>query len=75
MTTSTENKIRRTTLVPVMTMEEVPIISDAERADLIASLKEAEAEIAAGGGTIYDSETFRARFIAQYREAKNAKTA
>ena len=45
-------------MVPVMTMEEVPILSDAERDELIASLKEAEARIAAGEYTVHNPETF-----------------
>ena len=64
----------RTTMMPVTTMEEVPILSDAERAQMFASLKEAEAEIAAGKSIRYDSGTFKARFIANYHAAKNTKS-
>jgi hypothetical protein len=53
-----------TTFVPVVTMEEVPVLSDEEREELIASLKEAEADIAAGRATTFDRESFRARFMA-----------
>ena len=62
-------------MIPVTTMEEVPILSDAERADMLASLKHAEAEIARGKSVRYDSETFRARFVANYNAAKTAKPA
>ena len=39
---------RKTTLMPVTTMEEVPVYTKTERAEMLASLKEAEADIAAG---------------------------
>ena len=39
---------RKTTVMPVTTMEEVPVLSEEEKAELIASLKQAQAEIAAG---------------------------
>ena len=74
MSTTAERKMPRTTMMPVTTMEEVPILSEAERAQMLASLKEAEAEIAAGRSIRYDSETFKARFIANYHAAKNAKS-
>jgi hypothetical protein len=35
-------KNRRTTLVPVTTMEEIPVLSAREKAELLASLKQAE---------------------------------
>jgi len=37
-----------TMVVPVITMEEVPVLSERERADFVASLKQAEADVAAG---------------------------
>jgi hypothetical protein len=37
-----------TEVIPVTTMVEVPVLSDAERAELVASLQEAEAEIREG---------------------------
>ena len=64
---------RRTTMIPVTTMEEVPILSEAERAEMIASLKAAEARIAAGQFVVYDPQTFRDRFIASYWAARNAQ--
>lgn len=39
---------RKTTFLPVTTMEEVPVLSDAEKTELIESLKQAQAEIVAG---------------------------
>lgn len=52
-----------TTFVPVMVMEEVPVLTDEEREELLASLAEAEADIAAGRTTVYHRETFRAWFL------------
>jgi hypothetical protein len=39
---------RKTTFMPVTTMEEVPVLSDEEKAELLESLKQAQSEIAAG---------------------------
>ena len=74
MSTTAERKMRRTTMMPVTTMEEVPVLTDAERAEMLASLKKAEAQIAAGQSVRYDPGTFRARLIANYRAAKSAKS-
>lgn len=46
--TTTGKSARATTLMPVVTMEEVPVLSDEERAELLQSLKDAQADIAAG---------------------------
>jgi hypothetical protein len=71
MARNTESKDkRRTTMVPVTTMEEIPVLTDGERAELLASLKEAEAQIAAGNYSEYDPKEFRARFMRAYRGAK-----
>jgi hypothetical protein len=67
----TENsRKRRTTVVPVTTLEEVPVLEDDERAELLASLKEAEADIKAGKGIDYDPKTFRERLLRIYRANK-----
>ena len=55
---------RETIIVPVVTLEEVPVPSDGERDDLVASLKRAEADVAAGKAKPFDRETFRKRFLA-----------
>jgi hypothetical protein len=55
---------RETMAVPVITMEEVPVLSEQERADLIASLKRAEADVAAGRAKPFDREEFKKRFLA-----------
>jgi hypothetical protein len=55
----TRDKRRRTTSVPVTTMEEIPVLSDKGRAELVASLKDAEARIKRGEGIEYDPTTFK----------------
>ena len=59
-----------TTWVPVTTMEELPVLSDEERANLLADLKKAEAEVSAGQSTTYDSEAFKKRLLGIYRDNK-----
>jgi hypothetical protein len=72
MTTKTDTKHgrRRTTSIPVTTMEEIPVLSEKERADLQQSLKDAEARIKAGQGVDYDHKTFKARLVDIYRGSK-----
>ena len=50
-------------MVAVTTMEEAPILSEKERAEMIASLKAAEARIAAGQYVEHDPETFVERLM------------
>ena len=67
----TENaRKRRTTVVPVTTLEDVPLLDDDEREEMLASLKEAEADIKAGKGIDYDPKAFRARLLRIYRASK-----
>ena len=62
--TATRPKRRRTTMVPVTAMEEVPVLSaNKERAELTASLKDAEARVKAGKGVDYDPKTFKDRLV------------
>jgi len=68
--TATSDKRRRTTMVPVTTMEEIPVLSDKERAELTTSLKEAEVRVKAGKAIDYDPKTFKDRLIGIYRGAK-----
>jgi hypothetical protein len=70
--TATTDKRRRTTMVPVTTMEEIPVLSEQERAELLTSLKEAEARAAAGEATDYDPATFKDRLIGIYRGGKQS---
>ena len=66
-----KNRRRRTTSVPVTTMEEIPVLSDGERADLLQSLKDAGARAAAGEAVDYDAKTFKARLLKIYRGGKH----
>ncbi len=54
---------RETALVPVVTLEEV-VLHQEEREELLASLAEAEADIAAGRTTPFDRESFLKEFLA-----------
>jgi hypothetical protein len=67
---NTKDRRRRTTSVPVTTMEEIPVLSESEHADLLASLKEAEARVKAGQAIDYDPKTFKKRLLDIYRGAK-----
>jgi hypothetical protein len=64
------HKRRRTTKVPVTTMEEIPVLGDEERAELLASLKEAEAQIKTGKAIEYESKKFKERLVGIYRRVK-----
>jgi hypothetical protein len=64
MKRSTLDPKRKTMVVPVVTMEEVPVLSERERADLVASLKQAEADVAARKAKPFDRENFKKRFLA-----------
>ena len=49
-------------LVPVTTMEEIPVLTPAEREALRMSLDSAAADIEAGKGAPYDREELRKHF-------------
>ena len=68
--TTIKSKRRRTTMVPVTTMEEIPVLTGKERAELVASLKDAQARIKAGKGVDYDPKTFKDRLLRIYRSGK-----
>jgi hypothetical protein len=68
--TAAKDASRRTTSVPVTTMEDIPVLSDKERADLLASLKDADARAKAGKAVDYDPKTFKKRLLDIYRGAK-----
>jgi hypothetical protein len=63
MANAVNRKARRTAMVAVTTIEEAPILSEKERAEMIASLKAAEARIAAGQYVEHDPETFVERLM------------
>jgi hypothetical protein len=68
--TAAKDKVRRTTTVPVTTMEEIPVLSEKERSELIRSLKAAEARVKAGKAVDYDPDTFKTRLVDIYRGSK-----
>ena len=68
--TTVANHPRGKTVVAVTTMEEIPALSDDEHAELAASLREAEREIAEGRGAPYDSEEMRRHFLAGFGRRK-----
>ncbi|MEX2034187.1 MAG: hypothetical protein WEA28_03225 [Xanthobacteraceae bacterium] len=67
---ATRPKRRRTTMVPVTTIEEIPVPTEKERAALLAKLKQAEARIKAGKGIDYDPKSFKNRLLGIYRGGK-----
>ena len=73
MATKSDQKSRRTALVPVTTMEEIPVLSAQERAEFIGSLEAAEARIEAGEFVDYDPEKFEDRLLDIDRNARRAK--
>jgi hypothetical protein len=65
--TSTKDKRRRTTMMPVTTMEEVPLLSPKEREQLLHALRQAEARIKAGKGIDHDPKSIKQRLVRIYR--------
>ena len=68
--TATKDRRRRTAMVPVTTMEELPVLSGKEQAELRRALEAAERRVKAGEGIDYDKKTFRKRLTDIYRGAK-----
>ncbi len=60
-------------MVPITTMEEIPLFSPNERAELIASLEEAEARMKTGQGLEYDPAALKNRLLNIHRKAKRTK--
>jgi hypothetical protein len=74
MADAVNRKARRTGMVAVTTMEEATILSEKERAEMIASLKAAEARIAAGQYVEHDPEKFVDRLMeVRAAEIRNRK--
>jgi hypothetical protein len=48
----------------MVSVEEVPVPTERERAAVLVSLKQAEADVAAGKAKPFDREEFRRRFLA-----------
>ena len=64
MTTPGSKPKPGTAISSMTAMEESRILGDEEREELIASLKDAEADITAGRATPFDKASFKARFMA-----------
>jgi hypothetical protein len=64
MKRTTVHEQRETMVVPVVSAEEVAVPTERERSDLIGSLKQAEAEVAAGKTKPFNRATFKERFLA-----------
>jgi hypothetical protein len=67
---ATKSKSRRTTMVPVTTMEEIPLLTENERAALMKALTDAEARIKTGNAIDYDPKEFKKRLLSVYRAGK-----
>jgi hypothetical protein len=61
-TQSRRSSSQPSVLVPVTTMEEISVLTLAERKSLRASLDAAELDIASGKGAPYDREELRSHF-------------
>ena len=59
------DKLRKTTFISILTMEEIPVLFRAERVALAASLAEAQADAGAGRGKPFVAETFVADAMAR----------
>jgi len=70
VTKPAKEKHRRSTQVPVTTMEDVPVLSKKERAELLTSLEEAQARVKAGKAVEYDAKAFKDRLVGIYRSGK-----
>ncbi len=55
--------------MPVTTMEEIPVLTEAERVAFVTSLKEGEASIEAGDGLSLDAKGFKEWLFSLYRRA------
>jgi hypothetical protein len=65
--TSTKDTRRRTTMMPVTTMEEIPVPSPKEREQLLQALRQAETRIKRGKGINHDPKAFKQRLVRIYR--------
>jgi len=60
-------------MVPVTTMEEVPVLTPEERTTLITSLEEAEARVKAGQFIEHDPATLKDRLLNIHRQGKRTQ--
>jgi hypothetical protein len=70
MADQTKSMDRPTQMVPVTTMEEIPVLSERERVELIAALEAAETRVKAGKAVDYQPRTLRDRLVGIYRRGK-----
>ena len=63
----------KTTWIPVTTMEEMPLLDDEELNELVGSLKEGEAEIAAGKFAVLEPRMFADEMLAIRDAARKAE--
>jgi hypothetical protein len=73
MVTKSEQKSHRTALVPITTMEEIPVLTAQERAEFIDTLEAAEARIEGGDFVEYDPEAFEDRLLDIERNTRRAQ--
>ena len=64
----------KTQTIPVTTMVEVPVLDEAARAEMLASLREAEADIAAGRARTFTADAFVDWLAGRGLAARRAKT-
>ena len=57
-------------MVPVTTMEELPVLDDGERSELLEQLKRSERQIKSGHYGNYDPKAFKDRLVRIYRGRK-----
>jgi hypothetical protein len=70
MANQTKTMGRRTAMVPVTTMEEIPVLPERERAELTAALEAAETRVKAGRAVEYEPKSFKDRLVGIYRRGK-----
>jgi hypothetical protein len=67
--TTVKTAERRMEYVEITQMEEMPVLSDQEKTELIASIKEAEAQIDRGEGTLLKPDEIEPWLKGMYEEA------
>ena len=64
----------KTQTIPVTKIVEVPVFDEAARAEMVASLREAEADIAAGRARTFTADAFADWLAERGLAARQAKT-
>ena len=64
------HKQRQTPMVPMTTMEEIPVLADDERDELLGLLEDAQTEISSVEAVDYDPKSFKAGLTEIYRSPK-----